>query len=348
MSVSLSRKKKELLEGRYTEEQFRDFIKYIFNMLYNNDLCFSSGTFIINDSNDLFFNLLLYNEFIPSKNKVSVANLAPIHLTHNEPIRGIEKELYLDKHPAQKFLRKTISHNKYERRFNPPITGLCNGAAEDKGVCLFYKFKSPSDNNNYLFLKFESAPMLSIAHVLKASHHYANESSKSSSDNEDTESEDNASLNDHIELNVRRETHKQCSRDFYNETYSKNDKLFYRNEVNPLCGMSGLERGGNPNFKELDHYNSIVRVGCEFYITEPFMINLAISFVKTFKQPVDDESARFDLKKEYADHFDQVPPELLDNLGGSKIRRKKQNKYHSKKNKKQQKRRRYKTMKSFF
>jgi hypothetical protein len=342
-----------LFAGRYTEEQVRDFIKYIFDMLWKGNVCFSSGTFIINDSNNLFFNLLLYNEFIPSEGKVRVADNAPLHVTHNEPIRGIEKEIYLDTHPLQKAFRKAISNHKYERSFNPPIKGLCGGKAEDKGVCLFYQYKSPSDNKQYLFLKFEKAPFLTLEHVARAAVHYSGIGRKpavsetSNTETKDAESEQGSDFYDHdTELGIRRETHKQCNHSFYNDTYSKQDNGFYKNIVNPLCGMTGLERGGNPNFRELQYYNKNVRVGCEFYISELFMLNMAVDFAKKVRpKSLDKEEPRLDVREEYHDRLDQVLPDELDSIGGRNRRR--QRKHRKKHTKKQHKRSRRQTKKHF-
>jgi hypothetical protein len=250
----------------FTNKDISKFCLHIFTFLKQKqpnknanifDVCFINGELIFEDSDNKLFNLLTYNKLVVQHNEHTCPNKIHESKTHftatHTNFETGNNELRLD-HCIHLGLA-TKNTFKFERILDPPIEYLCDQETqikdadvnnnEKKEVILYYPFTNTITGKKYLFVKFESHPMNSVAHV-------KNLLDKSR----------------HTTYPLRRDS------DTNKTQFDATDKAFYQHCFD--------EKVVAVELANLEEYNSKVRVGNEFYVTNTLLNQL----IETFKKMI--------------------------------------------------------------
>jgi hypothetical protein len=295
-------------ELKVTDERFVSFFRSVFRLLEINNMCFSSGAFVIEDSGYTLFNLLTFDQFIVESNSYLCEHpLTPLDssLVANPNVHILPTEThdgFYKKHVDKKIMRidphicipKTSmtlfddqSKTKFERIFQPKMKNLCGYCkksgehSESKGVVLYYPFKVTSKTypierlrsihsvTDMLYLKLEASSVTSEP-VSHTKHFLMSTVGLKKK---------------YAGLDIRKEDDTKCN---YETKYLQKDMMFYEKYCPEDLGI-------------LAWYNTHVRIGCEFFVSK----NLLMYFYKTFLY------TQFSCEHE-AHHGDESPVAAVD------------------------------------
>jgi hypothetical protein len=222
-----------------------------FLSLYN--ICFIGGAFIFEDNDAILYNLLTYNKLDIDDNLCDSSIFPSKRVSFKQSkTHGVflSKFSQVQCMPQIKLNIPGCKESrciKFEREIN--LDNICNICKPDnqragnndqtKRVILYYPFIDTTTNKRYLYVKLESHKMISKGHLLEASKTYILKT----------------------KIPERREN------DHYTNKLKESDSNFYNN----LSNYFGI------NYSGLDEYNSRVRNGAEFFISQD-LLDLFVDF----------------------------------------------------------------------
>lgn len=168
---------------KYTDKEIEEFIAKIFVFLESQQLCFNDGAFVIEDDKSQLFNLLTFNSFhrpySDEKCGLNYKNLEKSVSYKQTKTHGIFLDKYniIDCYPDVKITFPGCKKNKcvkFERAID--ISNICNVCPSNfhstnplkKRVILYYPFVNPENQKQYLYMKLEPYPLISIRHGIEA------------------------------------------------------------------------------------------------------------------------------------------------------------------------------------
>jgi hypothetical protein len=264
-----------------TNEMVISFFRQIFRLLEVNNMCFSSGAFVFENYGNILFNLLTYNKLVIQNNSyfcdeplTGEIETADVHIMGTETHNGfytkyrkggaieIKPRTCMPSTSLTPFSTSNKTKTKFERLFKPKIENICGYCepikaerSEPKGLVLYYPFyvvsqtfptlkQEISRTTEMMYVKFEAAsvkeePLTHASLFLSKTVGIKKE---------------------YKQLDNRRED--KCD---YDNSYLNKDIEFYR----AYC----------PEDMEVLHwYNTYIRLGCEFFVSN----GMLIYFIKTF------------------------------------------------------------------
>jgi hypothetical protein len=281
---------------KYYDSQIQNFISSIFNFLYNGGVCFSGGTLVFNDISQLLFNLLTYNIFYLKNNEYTCESPL-VSSTRRTIIRGYEKissekvhynrghrthnNVFVQGKGEPISCTPVSEYTKFERKLDPPITGLCNtNRSESKSVLLYYPFNTINNKKQLLFFKLERDEMISYGHLKKATATYiGNRIDRAFGTNLGVNETPVKGIDTNIGLDLRREDRNpqqhpnECS---YDDYFKEKDIYFYSNyyRILGINADENIKTMIDEDINELNWYNDNVRTGCEFYVTKNLLATM--------------------------------------------------------------------------
>ena len=276
--------------NEYREKNIINLFRHIFQLLEENNLCFSSGTFVFENDTNILFNLLTFNKLIlpsntyncnaPKKSR-EISNLVDVFATdtHKKVYdKNVEKIITITPgpcipeavhamDPGLNILRNT-KMTKFEISFTEPIKNFCgickqnnenDDISETKGSCLYYPFTVKS--NLYPGKKtFEYISKLLFVKFEKIP-------TKASGHGTEFFKNLTGTKKEYRRYPPRREDD-SVSKCNYTRQYYEQDVKFYK-KYSPTS---------ENDIQILNWYNRHIRTGCEFFVTN----NLLISFITDF------------------------------------------------------------------
>ena len=251
------------------------FFSQIFNVLKENNMCFSSGSFVFQNDTNIIFNLLTFNTFV-AREKSYYCN--DPSLVRNVNIIGTATHMgYYSKYPRGSPIEikprlcmppKSFSglnnkriFTKFDRTFDPEIKNFCGycrplneNLTESKGVVLYYPFTVTSNNypniipnqhtSDFLFVKFEHAsaktsPLTHTGDLLTSTL---------------------GIKRNYADLDTRREEQRD-----YGIKYLTKDMEFY-------------EKYCPEDIPILEWFNTYVRTGSEFFISNNLLVKFLLDY----------------------------------------------------------------------
>lgn len=250
--------KKQKIYSIDTFKNINDSLANIFSILDKNNMCFIGGALVIEDPENKIFNLLTYDiPDIDPNYKLTLSNYTNMiqTLTHSSFSDRFEPSGITPKTPdfiipKSKCINNNFKCNKFERKIY--IEKICKNCVTDdsdvevKQSLLYYPFKD-LNNNNYLYIKLESHPSISIGHTKAAIDTYVTKTRFNS---------------DSKTCNPRRESTKDL--ESWKNEFKNKDSKYYRTLVNNKI----LD---NTDLEFIDYYNHNIRSGNELFIPYSFI-----------------------------------------------------------------------------
>ena len=260
-----------------------DFIfdeKIFMNLLYDflniGEICFLSGAFVIEDSNNVLFKLLTYGKYKDNEYKITRNRGTKCFISHDSFLTDklyqkkkdqLQNTKYIinDNYAYKKLgLSKLFSSEKtlsmYERLIINGNELNCSGISKIFKVILYYPFRIKQTNNNnnyieYIYLKFETSPCFTKNHI----HKYIS-------------SKMNISNN---KLIKRQESKK----------YTTNLKHIDEQFINKIFNKYSFDHNKKEEiFKKIDNYNKYIRVGSELYLPNEFLNIILVNTINEIKE----------------------------------------------------------------
>lgn len=213
----------------------------LFNILSDQKMCFIGGALVIEDPNNQIFNKLTYDSNSIDSNLSQYTKKIQT-LTHSEfsdkfySINDKIKPSIII--PKSKCINNNFKCNKYERKiYIPKLCSIDCDNSEIKRSLLYYPFKD-LQNNNFIYIKLESYPTISIGHLQDAIKTYI------------TKTKFNL---DSKKCLPRREN--STNKEIWETKFKEKDYNFYKSlnlDVNDL--------------NKINYYNTNIRTGNELFI----------------------------------------------------------------------------------
>lgn len=242
-----------------TFNHVNDSLSKLFNILDNNDMCFIGGALVIEDPENKIFNLLTYDTpEIDTNHKLKLSNYTNMiqTLTHSSFSDRFNPSGVVPNNPSfiipkVKCMTEKFKCNKFERKIY--IEKICNNCVTDdshvevKQNLLYYPFKD-LEGNNYLYIKLESHPSISLGHAKAAIDTYVTKSKFNS---------------DSKTCKPRRESAKDLE-SWRNEFEIKDSKFYDKLVYKGMLDNTELKT-------KIEHYNRNIRSGNELFIPYSFI-----------------------------------------------------------------------------
>lgn len=246
----------------YVLDTFNDVnesLSKLFNILDDYDMCFIGGALVIEDPENKIFNLLTYDiSEVDTNHKLKLSNYTNMiqTLTHSSFSDRFKPSGITPNNPSfiipkQKCITDKFKCNKFERKIY--IENICkncvtdNSYVEIKQNLLYYPF-ADLDGKNYLYIKLESYPSISLGHAKAAIDTYVTKSKFNS---------------DSKTCKPRRESAKDL--ESWKNEFKNKDLEFY----NKLVSKDMLD--DNELKIKIEHYNRNIRSGNELFIPYSFI-----------------------------------------------------------------------------